>query len=91
MDKEQSSFYTKTDITKKVEASKETKTQNKTNWGLEDNIRLLDFMGSAEGKSWEDIEAYFEGKKTREDIILQFMQFPISNFDPYDHQKSLKH
>ena len=35
--------------------------------------------------------AQFEGKKTLEDIIIQFMQFPITNFDPKAHAGRLAH
>lgn len=33
----------------------------------------------------------FEGKKALEDIIIQFMQFPITNFDPKAHSSKLQH
>jgi hypothetical protein len=42
-------------------------------------------MGSGEHKNWNDIVAQFEGKKSLEDIIVQFMQFPITNFNPSEH------
>lgn len=48
-------------------------------------------MGSDQGKSWNDIMAQFDGKKSLEDIIVQFMQFPITNFNPSEHQIKLKH
>lgn len=48
-------------------------------------------MGNCRGKSWKDIESQFETKRGLEDIVLQFMQFPISNFEPYQHQEFLKH
>ena len=35
--------------------------------------------------------AQFEGKKSLEDIIIQFMQFPITNFDPKAHATSIAH
>ena len=67
------------DITKKMESGRDNR---KSNWCLDDNIKLLDFMGICQNKSWREIEYQFEGKKSIEDILLQFMQFPITNFDP---------
>jgi hypothetical protein len=55
--------FTKVDILKKMEISKEGKQANKTSWGLEDNIKLLDFMGNCEGRSWSELMSLFEGKK----------------------------
>ena len=90
MPAEEVSGYVKMDITKKIEMSKE-RGSSKSSWGLEDNIKLLDFMGASKNKNWTDIEGQFETKKSLEDIILQFMQFPITNFDPYHHQHHLSH
>jgi hypothetical protein len=83
--------FTKVDILKKMDGVKDSKQISKTSWGLEDNIRLLEFMGSCSGRNWEDLMAQFEGKKTLEDIISQFMQFPITNFDPKAHAAKLAH
>ena len=52
----------------------------KVSWNIEDNLKLLDFMSHNQDKSWADLINQFNGKKTIEDIILQYMQFPISNF-----------
>lgn len=82
--------FTKVDILKKMESSKDNKV-SKTSWGLEDNIKLLDYMGNCEGRSWKDLIDQFEGKKALEDIIIQFMQFPITNYDPKHHSALLKH
>jgi hypothetical protein len=38
--------------------SKESRS-SKSSWGLEDNIKLLDFMGDTKGKSWSDVENQF--------------------------------
>ena len=74
-----------------MENNKESRAQGKTNWGLDDNIKLLDFIGNSEGKNWNDILNQFEGKKSLEDIIIQFMQFPITNFDPHQEEVKLEH
>ena len=55
----------------------------KNNWCYEDNVKLLEFMGNCEGKDWNELLEELEGKKTLEDVIVQFMQFPINNFNPY--------
>lgn len=57
-EKEEVSSYVKMDITKKMELSKE-RGNNKSSWGLDDNIKLLDFMGDSNNKRWEDIENQF--------------------------------
>jgi len=44
--------YTKVDILKKMETAKDGKLISKTSWGLDDNIKLLDFMSSNHNKSW---------------------------------------
>ena len=61
----------------------------KNNWPIEDNIKLLE-LASNSGKSWEDVVNAFEGRKNIEDIILQFMQFPIINFAPTEAQVERK-
>jgi len=61
----------------------------KSYWGLDDNIKLLDFMGNSYGRGWAEIDHYFEGKKSIEDILLQFMQFPITNFNPFEEKHQL--
>jgi hypothetical protein len=48
-------------------------------------------MGNCQGQSWYSIHQQFEGKKSLEDIVLQFMQFPITNFDPHDSAQRLTH
>lgn len=82
--------FMKVDILKKMESAKDNKV-SKTSWGLEDNIKLLDYMGNCEGRSWKELIDQFEGKKALEDIIIQFMQFPITNYDPTHHASLLKH
>lgn len=82
--------FAKVDILKKMESSKDSKA-GKTSWGLEDNVKLLDYMGSCEGRSWKELADQFEGKKALEDIIIQFMQFPITNYDPNHHAALLQH
>lgn len=44
--------FVKVDILKKMDVAKDGKQINKTSWGLEDNIKLLEFMGNCYGKSW---------------------------------------
>lgn len=83
--------FSKVDILKKMESAKDGKQANKTSWGLEDNIRLLEFMGNCTGRSWNELMGQFDGKKALEDIIIQFMQFPITNYDPQVHASNLKH
>ncbi len=39
-------------------------------------------MISQPNKDWKTIVDQFEGRKGVEDIILQFMQFPIANYIP---------
>ena len=51
-DAESARGFAKVDILKKMEGAKDGKQVNKTSWGLEDNIRLLEFMGSCSGHSW---------------------------------------
>jgi len=86
LDKATASIYTKTDITKRMESGRDNR---KSYWGLDDNIKLLDFMGNSYGRGWAEIDHYFEGKKSIEDILLQFMQFPITNFNPFEEKHQL--
>lgn len=55
-------------------------------------MKLLDFMGSSSthSKSWHDMLALFDNKRAIEDIIVQFMQFPITNYDPTQEDTALK-
>jgi hypothetical protein len=46
MDSRETASFVRTDILKKVESNKDSKISVKTNWGLEDNIKLLEFMGN---------------------------------------------
>jgi|JI9StandDraft_2_1071091.scaffolds.fasta_scaffold1730432_1 hypothetical protein len=47
-----------------METSKDSRQNtSKSSWGLDDNIKLLDFMGNCEGKSWRDLVNQFDGKK----------------------------
>ena len=61
MDKEETTGYVKTDITKKMEGGRDSR---KSNWGLDDNIKLLDFMGTSYGRNWNELEHHFEGKRS---------------------------
>ena len=46
-----------------METSKDSRQNtSKSSWGLDDNIKLLDFMGNCEGKSWRDLVNQFDGK-----------------------------
>ena len=47
-------------------------------WSIDDNLKLLQFV-SKPADDWEALENSFEKKKTFDDIMLQFMQFPIGN------------
>ena len=45
-------------------------------------MKLLDFMAQ-EKKQWQTLkEESLSNKKTLEDIVIQFLQFPITNFEP---------
>jgi hypothetical protein len=48
-------------------------------------------MGTCSGRTWDELIGQFEGKKALEDIIIQFMQFPITNYDPQAHASKIKH
>ena len=53
LEKSEAANFSKIDILKKAEInSKDGKITNKTNWGLDDNMKLLDFMGSRDEKNW---------------------------------------
>ena len=65
---------------KKTEEAASNKEGTKASWGFEENMRLLEFMGQ-EKKEWHSLkEETLNNKKTLEDIIIQFIQFPITNF-----------
>lgn len=70
--------YAKVDIIKKIDSGQ---TDTKAVWSIEDNLKLLNFTSKPED-NWGKLENSFEKKKTMVDIALQFMQFPIGNFDP---------
>ena len=57
----------------------------RSNWAIDDNMKLLELVSSP-GMSWEGLQEAFEGKKSIEDIILHFMQFPINNFAPREEE-----
>ena len=40
-------------------------------------------MSNCEGRDWSELLDKIEGRKTLEDVIMQFMQFPINNFNPH--------
>lgn len=66
--------------------NRDSKNFPKNAWNIEENIRLLDFMSNSE-KSWKKLLDEFGGKRTIEDIMLQFLQFPISNVEINDCKK----
>lgn len=70
----------KVDIVKKIEGQAGQAHDNKNVWSIDDNLKLLNFI-SRPNDSWEPLESSFEKKKSFDDIVLQFMQFPISNLE----------
>lgn len=78
--KEEKEEYQKVDIVKRMEQMGRDSKGHPKAWNIEENIRLLDFMASSRGENdWNKLLEFFGGRRNIEDIILQFLQFPISN------------
>ncbi len=61
--------------------SREGKGFLKQAWSVDENLKLLDFMSNPENKNWKALLENLGGKRTLEDVILQFLQFPVSNVE----------
>ena len=72
--------YIKSDLVKKIESGGLKASQPST-WTIDDNMHLLDFSSDPQQR-WEPLQKKtFEDKKNFDEIMLQFMQFPITKFD----------
>ena len=73
---------------KKAEEANVPREMNRSVWGIDENMKLLDFM-EKDNDHWDALkEKTLENKRPLEDIILQSLQFPITNFQPTEQLES---
>lgn len=70
--------YAKQDFTSKP--TPDARGQSRNPWTVEETVRLLDLL--AEDLSWEQVKESLGKKRTKEEIILHFLQLPCQNFRP---------
>lgn len=82
----ESESFTKMDTVKRAETGGYKESKPST-WSIEDNMHLLEFVSKPQS-SWEPLQKEtFEDKKSLDEIMLQFMQFPITNFEQSEGPK----
>ena len=69
--------FIKCDLLSKL-ASNESQPSNRQSWTTEETNRLLDLI-SKNHENWTEIEKQMGGNRTKEEIILHFLQLPLKN------------
>jgi hypothetical protein len=71
--------YEKMDICKRIQA--EGAARNKLNWSVDENYKMIEAVTEKDA-TWESMYQKMGQKRTKEDIVFHFLQFPMTNFDP---------
>lgn len=72
-----SNDFIKCDLLSKL-SSNETQPQSRQSWSTEETNRLLELI-SKNHENWSEIEKQMGGTRTKEEIILHFLQLPLKN------------
>ena len=72
-----SNDFIKCDLLSKL-SSNEAQSQTRPSWSTEETNRLLELI-SKNHENWTEIEKQLGGTRTKEEIILHFLQLPLKN------------